>query len=421
MSSREVVGCPPRPCAAGERRRERHRPRVDRRGPRRRRPRRQGRRRECGARPAARRAVLGEGEHRRRGRPDHQRRADFAEAIAPSDAPTVERMRGSAGAIPFARTNLPDFGLRVHTDSSLHGLTRNPWNPHVTAGGSSGGEASAIATGMSPIGLGNDIGGSLRNPAHCCGIASMKPTPGVVPMASVNPPEDKLLSSQLMLVEGPMARRVADVRAGLRDPRRTAPRATPRSVTAVLTDADPARAGSPIAVAARSTGRPDRRRVDASIRAVADRPVRCRPHRRRDRPPRVRTDRRPLDEDPRRRHAAPARGAALVMGRDGRRSSPLRRRRSKPTEFPSLDRAHTPIATDHAAVVASSSSNIRSCWLRRGHCRRSTTVPTSQPPTSNPALQTMRPVHATPTCSACRRRSPRRNRRRAAGRDPGDG
>ena len=53
----------------------------------------------------------------------------------------------AAGAIPFARTNLPDFGLRVHTDSSLHGLTRNPWNPHVTAGGSSGGEASAIASG----------------------------------------------------------------------------------------------------------------------------------------------------------------------------------------------------------------------------------------------------------------------------------
>lgn len=161
----------------------------------------------------------------------------FADAIAPRDAPTVERMR-AAGAIPFARTNLPDFGLRVSTDSSLHGLTRNPWNPDVTAGGSSGGEASAIASGMSPIGLGNDIGGSLRNPAHCCGIASIKPTAGVVPMASAIPPEDSLLSSQLMLVEGPMARRVADVRAGLeilagqhwRDP---------RSVTAVLTDAEP--------------------------------------------------------------------------------------------------------------------------------------------------------------------------------------
>jgi len=192
----------------------------------------------------------------------------FADSIAPSDAPTVERMR-AAGAIPFARTNLPDFGLRVHTDSSLHGLTRNPWNPHVTAGGSSGGEASAIASGMSPIGLGNDIGGSLRNPANCCGIASLKPTLGVIPMASAIPPEDKLLSSQLMLVEGPMARCVADVRAGLevlagqhwRDP---------RSVTAVLTDAEPGERLQ-IAVLPEPPGGPTDAGIAAAIRSVADR------------------------------------------------------------------------------------------------------------------------------------------------------
>jgi amidase len=138
----------------------------------------------------------------------------FADLIAPSDAPVVERMR-AAGAFPFARTNLPDFGLRVHTDSSLHGLTRNPWNPAVTAGGSSGGEGSALAAGMTPLGLGNDIGGSLRNPAHCNGIASIKPTTGVVPRASALPPEDTQITGQLMLVEGVMARHVADVRAGL--------------------------------------------------------------------------------------------------------------------------------------------------------------------------------------------------------------
>jgi amidase len=169
------------------------------------------------------------------GTPTTQGVKALAEAVAPIDAPTVERMR-AAGAIPFARTNLPDFGLRVHTDSELHGPTLNPWNPGVTAGGSSGGEGASIASGMSPIGLGNDIGGSLRNPAHCCGIASLKPTVGVIPMAAVVPPEDMVLSEQLMVVEGPMARRVADVRAGLgilagqhwRDP---------RSVSAVLTDA----------------------------------------------------------------------------------------------------------------------------------------------------------------------------------------
>jgi amidase len=137
----------------------------------------------------------------------------LAEAIAPVDAPQVERLR-AAGAIPIARTNLPDLGLRIHTDSSLRGLTRNPWDPDVTAGGSSGGEASALASGMSPLGLGNDVGGSLRNPAHCCGIASIKPTPGRVPHATIIPPEDMGPGMQLMAVEGVMARRVADVRLG---------------------------------------------------------------------------------------------------------------------------------------------------------------------------------------------------------------
>ena len=139
----------------------------------------------------------------------------LAQAIVPMDAPVVERMR-AAGAIPIGRTNLPDMALRVHTVSSLHGLTRNPWHPDRTAGGSSGGEAAALASGMSPIGLGNDIGGSLRNPANACGIASIRPSAGRVPDAGFVPREDYLLAVQLMNVQGPMARRVADVRLGLR-------------------------------------------------------------------------------------------------------------------------------------------------------------------------------------------------------------
>jgi len=139
----------------------------------------------------------------------------LAQAVVPMDAPVVERMR-AAGAIPIGRTNLPDMGLRIHTFSSLHGLTRNPWNPDRTAGGSSGGEAAALASGMSPIGLGNDIGGSLRNPASACGIASIRPSAGRVPEAGFVPREDRLLAVQLMNVQGPMARRVADVRLGLR-------------------------------------------------------------------------------------------------------------------------------------------------------------------------------------------------------------
>jgi amidase len=138
----------------------------------------------------------------------------LAGAIAAVDAPVVERMR-AAGGIPIGRTNLPDFALRVHTDSSLHGLTRNPWDAGRTAGGSSGGEGSALASGMSPIGLGNDIGGSLRNPASACGIASIKPSAGRVPAADTIPGADQLLAVQLMAVQGPMARRVADVRLGL--------------------------------------------------------------------------------------------------------------------------------------------------------------------------------------------------------------
>lgn len=134
-------------------------------------------------------------------------------AVPGVTAPIVERMN-AVGAIPIARTNLPDLGLRVHTDSTLYGRTKNPWNAERTVGGSSGGEAAALATGMSPLGLGNDIGGSLRNPAHCCGIASIKPSTGVIPDTQSFPVEEFGLSAQLMLNQGVMARRMADVREG---------------------------------------------------------------------------------------------------------------------------------------------------------------------------------------------------------------
>jgi amidase len=107
-------------------------------------------------------------------------------ALVPLDAPVVERMR-AAGAIPIGRTNLPDMALRVHTDSSLYGLTRNPWNLNRTAGGSSGGEAVALATGMSPVGLGNDIGGSLRNPANACASRRSGHRPAAYPMRGSSP------------------------------------------------------------------------------------------------------------------------------------------------------------------------------------------------------------------------------------------
>ena len=191
----------------------------------------------------------------------------LAEAIAPIDAPQVARLR-YAGAIPIGRTNLPDLGLRVHTHSSLHGLTRNPWNPHRTAGGSSGGEAAALATGMSPLGLGNDLGGSLRNPAHCCGIASIKPSTGSVPGATVIPPEDLSLAFQLMAVEGVMARRVADVRAGFNAVAGQHPR-DPLSVPARFTDLAPGERLR-IAVMAEPPGGSTHPGIAAVVRAAAD-------------------------------------------------------------------------------------------------------------------------------------------------------
>ena len=161
------------------------------------------------------------------GTPTTQGLPVFADLISPTDAPLVERLR-SAGAIPIGRTNLPELGLRISTDNPLHGLTRNPWHPERTAGGSSGGEGSAIASGMSPLGLGNDIGGSVRNPAFCYGITAIKPTHGRLPAFSVfEHDQNPALSSQIMLTDGPMARSVSDLRTAMgilngrdiRDPR----------------------------------------------------------------------------------------------------------------------------------------------------------------------------------------------------------
>ncbi len=162
----------------------------------------------------------------------------MVDAMPSLDAPVVERMK-KAGAIPLIRTNLPEMGLRITTDNPLRGRTLNPWNQERSAGGSSGGEASALATGMSPIGLGNDIGGSLRNPAFCCGITSLKPTIGRIPDASSIPPEDGGIAHQLMAVQGPMARHVRDVRLGYEILSGRHPR-DPISVDAALTGPEPA-------------------------------------------------------------------------------------------------------------------------------------------------------------------------------------
>ncbi len=145
------------------------------------------------------------------GFPTTQGVAAYAEAFPPRDAISVERLR-AAGAIPIGRTNMPELGLRVSTDNAFRGLTRNPWHRDRTAGGSSGGEGSAVGSGMAPFGLGNDIGGSIRNPALCCGVMGLKPGYGRIGRAASLPPFDPGISGYLMSVEGPLARSVDDLR-----------------------------------------------------------------------------------------------------------------------------------------------------------------------------------------------------------------
>jgi amidase len=147
------------------------------------------------------------------GTPTTQGMKAFADAYPEVDAPVVERMK-AAGAIAIGRTNMPNLAVRWHCESELYGATANPWDRSRTAGGSSAAVAVALATGMSPLGLGNDGLGSLRHPAQCCGIAALKPTLGRIPDATtVAGAEVGAIGPQLMAVNGPLARTIADLRA----------------------------------------------------------------------------------------------------------------------------------------------------------------------------------------------------------------
>ncbi len=141
--------------------------------------------------------------------------AGLSGLIATSDSPVAANFR-KAGAIIIGLTNTPEFSLRAFTSNDLHGLTKNPWDAAITCGGSSGGAAAAVAAGIGGVGHGNDIGGSLRWPAACCGVSTIKPTLGRVPAFNATAPVERPPMAQLMSVQGPIAREVADVRLGLR-------------------------------------------------------------------------------------------------------------------------------------------------------------------------------------------------------------
>ena len=133
----------------------------------------------------------------------------FEDYVPTSDATLVRRLK-EAGGVLIGKTNMPEFTLWWETDNLVFGRTENPWKAGRTPGGSSGGEAAAIASGLSPLGVGSDVGGSIREPANYCGIVGLKPTHGRVPLTGHWP--EVLL--RFMHV-GPMARSVRDVALAL--------------------------------------------------------------------------------------------------------------------------------------------------------------------------------------------------------------
>lgn len=168
----------------------------------------------------------------------------FRDLVATRDAPLVTNLR-RAGAIIIGRTNTPAFSMRGHTDNALHGSTVNPRNFAITPGGSSGGAGAAIACGIGAIAHGNDIGGSIRWPAYCNGVLGLRPSYGRVPRVNFSAPGGRNLASQLMSVDGPLARSVRDLRVALAVMAQEDHR-DPRWVPAPLQFADPPR---PIRVA----------------------------------------------------------------------------------------------------------------------------------------------------------------------------
>jgi amidase len=132
--------------------------------------------------------------------------------VARQDSPVVANLR-RAGAVILGRTNTPAFSLRWFTRNSLHGHTRNPRDPSVTPGGSSGGAAAAVAAGIGAIGHGTDIGGSIRYPAYACGVHGLRPTLGRIPAWNATGAE-RHIGGQVMAVSGPIARTIGDLRLG---------------------------------------------------------------------------------------------------------------------------------------------------------------------------------------------------------------
>ena len=133
--------------------------------------------------------------------------------VAKVNSPAVENLV-RAGAVLLGRSNAPTFALRWFTSNLLNGATRNPRNPALTPGGSTGGGAAAVTAGIGHLAVGTDIGGSLRYPAYTCGVHGLRPTLGRVPAYNSSSPE-RAIGAQMMSSTGLIARTIEDLRVGL--------------------------------------------------------------------------------------------------------------------------------------------------------------------------------------------------------------
>src|SRR3954449_9639312 len=135
------------------------------------------------------------------------------DAIAKSNNPVIDNLRKS-GAVILGRTNCPAFSYRWFTSNLIHGDTKNPRDPGITPGGSSGGAGAAVAAGIGHIAHGTDIAGSIRYPAYACGVHGLRPTIGRIPAFNAALPE-RTIGPQISAVSGPLARTIGDLRIAL--------------------------------------------------------------------------------------------------------------------------------------------------------------------------------------------------------------
>ena len=190
----------------------------------------------------------------------------LADNVPVADALLIARLR-AAGCVTVGKTNTPEFGAGSHTFNPLFGATRNPWLTTRSAGGSSGGAAAALASGMVPIADGSDLGGSLRNPASFCGVVGLRPTPGTVPSWPSADPWDPLAT------EGPMGRCAADVALLLGAIAGPHPDVPLRGVTGPLAPLERSLTGLRVGWSADAGGLPVEGAVRVALAGVPDRLV----------------------------------------------------------------------------------------------------------------------------------------------------